>query len=101
MSPNTVADSGSKRVIRPLCYAPKSLIEKVAEGAAFPVVAPCDYAEKIKKSGDRARLERLLVELEKDFPHITSNMLKSLSDVRPSYLLDQHLMELIQPEIQK
>lgn len=89
MSPNTPADSGTKRVIRPLCYVPKDLIETCAESYEFPDVGACDYSEQLEKSGDRARLERLLKELEPDFPHIGKNMLHSMADVRPDYLLDK------------
>jgi tRNA 2-thiocytidine biosynthesis protein TtcA len=94
MSPNTEADHGSKRVIRPLCYAPKSLIETCAEQYEFPDVGACDYSEQLDKNGDRARLERLLKELESDFPHIGKNMLHSMSDVRPAYLLDKKFLDL-------
>lgn len=89
MSPNTTADRGTKRVIRPLCYAPKDLIETCAQAYEFPDVGACDYSEQLDKQGDRARLERLLKQLEHDFPHIGKSMLHSMMDVRPDYLLDK------------
>lgn len=93
MSPNTLADQGTKRVIRPLCYAPKKLIETCAEAYEFPDVGACDYAEQLDQNGDRARLERLLKELEPDFPHIGQHMLHSMADVRPGYLLDKRFLD--------
>jgi len=92
MSPNTDADHGTKRVIRPLCYAPKDLIETCAEAYEFPDTGTCDYSEQLEQSGDRARLERLLKELEPDFPNLGSAMLHSMADVRPAYLLDKRLL---------
>ncbi|MDF7799858.1 ATP-binding protein [Pontiellaceae bacterium B1224] len=88
MSPNAPADHGTKRVIRPLCYAPKALIETCAEAYEFPDLGKCDYADQLEESGDRARLERLLKELESDFPNLGNHMLHSMQDVRPGYLLD-------------
>jgi len=93
MSPNTEADSGTKRVIRPLCYAPKKLIESCAASMHFPKVGTCDYSAQLDQTGDRARLERLLKELEPDFPNIGKAMLQSMSDVRTDYLLDQKFLE--------
>ncbi len=91
MGPNVAGDGGTKRVIRPLCYAPKDLIETCAEAYEFPDTGHCDYAEALDKKGDRARLERLLKELEPDFQNIGKNMLHSMADVRADYLLDQSL----------
>jgi tRNA 2-thiocytidine biosynthesis protein TtcA len=93
MSPNAPADGGTKRVIRPLCYAPKDLIETCARQHAFPDVGACDYSAKLDETGDRARLERLLKELESDFPNIGKSMLHSMADVRPDYLLDRRFLD--------
>jgi len=93
MSPNTAADGGSKQLIRPLCYAPKDLIETCAQAYGFPDLGQCDYSDQLDESGDRARLERLLKELEHDFPNIGKNMLHSMQDVRPAYLLDKRLLD--------
>ena len=94
MSPNTPADSETKRVIRPLCYAPKALIETCAEVYEFPALGKCDYSDQLEESGDRARLERLLKELEPDFPNIGNHMLHSMQDVRPAYLLDRSFLNV-------
>ena len=94
MSPNTSADNGTKRVIRPLCYAPKDLIETCAETFDFPDLGKCDYSDQLDESGDRAKLERLLKKLEPDFPNLGKHMLKSMQDVRPAYLLDKKHLDL-------
>jgi tRNA 2-thiocytidine biosynthesis protein TtcA len=94
MAPNVSADAGSKRVIRPLCYAPKSLVELAAEGFDFPPMNRCDYAEQLKTTGDRAKAERLLIELESRFPGAGKQMLRSMSDLRPDHLLDPRFYNL-------
>ena len=94
MAPNVSADAGSKRVIRPLCYAPKSLVELAAEGFYFPPMNRCDYAEQLKTTGDRAKAERLLIELESRFPGAGKQMLRSMSDLRPDHLLDPRFYNL-------
>lgn len=92
MSPNCLADSGTKRVIRPLCYAPKKLIESAAETFGFPTTGNCDYSAQLDQTGDRATLERLFQTLEEKFPNLGKNMLQSMSDVRTDYLLDQKFL---------
>ncbi len=89
MGPNVPADAGSKRLIRPFCYASKDLIETSAHQFEFPDIGSCDYADQLNDSGDRAYLERLLPQLEKQFPHLGKNMLRSMADLRPDYLLDK------------
>lgn len=92
MSPNVAADHGSKRLIRPLCYASKELIEICAAKFTFPDVGACNYAQQLNDSGNRAYLERLLPVLEKQFPNLGKNMLRSMADVRPDYLLDRRFI---------
>ena len=94
MGPHVPADGGSKRIIRPLCYAPKDLIETCAQAFELPDAGQCDYSEQLNTSGDRAYLERLLPELEKQFSGLGKNMLHSMADVRPDYLLDPRLFNL-------
>ncbi len=94
MGPNVPGDGGTKRVIRPLCYAPKKLIESCAQAYAFPDTGRCDYAEQLDLCGDRARVERLLKHLEADFPGLGKSMLHSMQDIRPDYLLDRRYLDL-------
>jgi tRNA 2-thiocytidine biosynthesis protein TtcA len=94
MGPNVPADSGTKRVIRPLCYVPKKLIESCAEAFEFPNTGTCDYGNQLDESGDRAKLERILKELETDFPNLGTSMLHSMKEIRPGYLLDHKYLNL-------
>ncbi|MDF7822629.1 ATP-binding protein [Pontiellaceae bacterium B12227] len=94
MGPNVPGDGGTKRVIRPLCYAAKDLIESCADAFQFPDLGTCDYSDQLDESGDRAKLERLLKTLETEFPNIGKSMLHSMQDVRTAYLLDKHHLNL-------
>lgn len=94
MSPNIAADGASKRLIRPLCYAPKKLIEQSAKSYDLPVVGCCDYTDQLEQNGDRAYLENLLQSLEKKFPTIGQTMLHSMGDLRPETLLDKRFLPL-------
>lgn len=93
MGPNVPADGGTKRIIRPFCYAPKDLIETSARQFGFPEVGTCDYSDHLTEAGDRAFLERLLPTLQEQFPQLGKNMLNSMADLRPDYLLDRRLLE--------
>ncbi|QBG46648.1 tRNA 2-thiocytidine(32) synthetase TtcA [Verrucomicrobia bacterium S94] len=94
MGPNVPGNAGKLRVIRPMCYAPKSLIETAAESFDFPDLGQCDYSEQLDRTGDRARLERLLKTLESDFPNLGKSMLRSMKDIRPGHLLDRDYLNL-------
>jgi tRNA(Ile)-lysidine synthase TilS/MesJ len=91
MGPHVPADGGSKRLIRPLCYASKDLIETCARPLEFPATGNCAYSRQLDDHGDRAYLEHMLPELGKHFPNLEKNMLHSMADVRLDYLLDQKL----------
>lgn len=93
MSPNIEADGGTKRLIRPLCYAPKKLIEQSAGAFEFPSIGNCDYSEQLDRDGTRATFERLFQTLEEKFPDIGNKMLRSMSDLRPETLLDKRFLD--------
>lgn len=88
MGPYVAADKGTKHIIRPLCYASKELIERAARSFELPHSGACDYAKQLDTNGDRAYLERELKRLKEQFPDIGKNMLNSMADLRPDYLLD-------------
>lgn len=63
MGAHVPADAGSKRLIRPLCYVPKSLVHEAALDLGFPEVKSCPYLHLLDETGDRAYLHRLLADL--------------------------------------
>jgi tRNA 2-thiocytidine biosynthesis protein TtcA len=96
MGPHVAADAGSKRLIRPLCYVPKSLIHEAALSFGFPPIKSCPYGPLLEESGDRALLYRLLGDLEARFPSLRQNLLASLKHVEPEHLLDARFISALQ-----
>ena len=94
MGPCVPADGGRLRLIRPLCYAPRALIQAYAQTLFPPACGECDHHERLQRSGDRAWLERLLDDLRRRFPGADAAMLRSLADVRTDHLLDRRFLSL-------
>jgi tRNA 2-thiocytidine biosynthesis protein TtcA len=88
MGVHVLADAGSKRLVRPLCYAPKAVINQAAADLGIPAVKGCPYLDELEKDGDRAFVERLLADLEGRFRDLRQCMLTSMKHVDPDHLLD-------------
>ncbi len=98
MGPNVAADmnrGGNKRIVRPMAFVTKNMIDNCAREFEFPKFGECDYSEMLEKDGDRSFLENHLKVLAKRFPGIRQNMLRSMSDVRPGYLLDPRFLDYL------
>jgi tRNA 2-thiocytidine biosynthesis protein TtcA len=92
MGPNVPCDSQKRRVIRPLCTVREDLIARAAQELGKPDVQPCEYEATFLKSGDRARLQQLVNDLDQEFNGIRENMLASMGFVEVEHLLDQRFL---------
>jgi tRNA 2-thiocytidine biosynthesis protein TtcA len=91
MPPILRSDDGRNTIIRPLAYAQESEIAAYAEEQRFPII-PCDLCGS-QPNLKRARVKRLVNELEKETPYIRQTMLTALTNVTGSHLLDNKLYD--------
>jgi tRNA 2-thiocytidine biosynthesis protein TtcA len=91
MPPILRSDAGTNTVIRPLAYCQEKDIAKYAVEKQFPII-PCNLCGS-QPNLKRARVKRLINDLEKEVPFIRSSIMTALSNVTGSHLLDTELYD--------
>lgn len=91
MPPILRNDAGNNTIIRPLAYCQEAEIAKYAEERQFPII-PCNLCGS-QPNLKRARVKRLVNELEKETPFIRSSIMTALTNVTGSHLLDNRLYD--------
>jgi len=90
MPAKLVSDNGHHIVIRPLFLVSEDEARAYAKDCGLPIVGCCCSA-----CGDlglqRQRVKRLIFDLEREHAGVKSSMLRALSNVVPSHLLDTRL----------
>lgn len=92
MPPRLLSSKGTHELIRPLVYIPESELAELAELHGFPVT-PCSLCGSQEK--ERAFIKSLLGDLAKHSRHLKGNILHSLTNVRPTHLMDKALNPLL------
>lgn len=91
MPPILRSTDGRNTLIRPLAYCRETDLAEFAALKQFPII-PCDLCGS-QSNLKRARINRLITELEKENPHIRGSMLNALGDAIPSHLMDHKLFD--------
>jgi tRNA 2-thiocytidine biosynthesis protein TtcA len=91
MPPKLRSNDGRNTVIRPLAYCSERDIADYASSCDFPII-PCDLCGS-QSNLKRARIKKLIADLEQEIPHIRASMLNALGNVAPSQLLDHQLFD--------
>ena len=91
MPPKLLNDERDLLVLRPLAISAEADLARFAEALGFPII-PCDLCGS-QDGLERARIKALLEEWERARPGTKQNMLKALTNARPSHLLDPALFD--------
>jgi tRNA 2-thiocytidine biosynthesis protein TtcA len=91
MPAKLVSDDGRHIVIRPLAYVKEDDLAAYAEARAFPII-PCNLCGA-QENLQRRIVRQMLREWERRHPGRIESILRALTDVRPSHLLDRKLFD--------
>ncbi|RWY82177.1 tRNA 2-thiocytidine(32) synthetase TtcA [Rhizobium leguminosarum] len=84
-------DEGDLMVLRPLAYAAEDDLAKFAVAMQFPII-PCDLCGS-QDGLQRNAMKDMLADIERRMPGRKDTMLRALSHVNPSHLLDSKLFD--------
>lgn len=91
MPAKLTSDDGRNTIVRPLCYVSEDDLEQLAKDWGFPVI-PCNLCGS-QDGLKRKRMKKLVQDLEKEIPHISSTIQAALANVNPSHLMDPKIWD--------
>jgi tRNA 2-thiocytidine biosynthesis protein TtcA len=91
MPPKLLNDEGDVLVLRPLAYCAEADLAKFAEAMKFPII-PCDLCGS-QEGLQRNAMKAMLADMESRMPGRKDTMIRALTNVRPSHLLDRKLFD--------
>ena len=91
MPAKLLSDDGRHVVIRPLAYVAEGDLAAYAELKAFPII-PCTLCGS-QETLQRRAITQMAAEWQKRYPGRIESILRALTAVRPSHLLDRELFD--------
>jgi tRNA 2-thiocytidine biosynthesis protein TtcA len=91
MPPKLLNDDGDVMVLRPLAYCAEADLERFANAMKFPII-PCDLCGS-QEGLQRNAMKAMLDDIEKRMPGRKDTMIRAMTNVRPSHLLDRKLFD--------
>jgi tRNA 2-thiocytidine biosynthesis protein TtcA len=91
MPAKLASDDGRHIVIRPLAYVAEADLAAYAEARRFPII-PCTLCGS-QENLERKRIGEMLREWEKKHPGRIESIMRAMTEVRPSHLLDRKLFD--------
>ncbi|MER9340310.1 tRNA 2-thiocytidine(32) synthetase TtcA [Mesorhizobium sp. M0601] len=91
MPPKLLNDEGDVMVLRPLAYCAEADLEKFADAMKFPII-PCDLCGS-QEGLQRNAMKAMLDDIEKRMPGRKDTMIRAMTNVRRSHLLDRKLFD--------
>ena len=91
MPAKLASDDGRHIVIRPLVYVAEDDLAAYAEAKRFPII-PCTLCGS-QENLERKRIGEMLREWQKSHPGRIESILRAMTEVRPSHLLDRTLFD--------
>jgi tRNA 2-thiocytidine biosynthesis protein TtcA len=91
MPAKLASDDGRHIVIRPLVYVAEDDLAAYAEAKRFPII-PCTLCGS-QENLERKRIGEMLREWHKGHPGRIESILRAMTEVRPSHLLDRKLFD--------
>lgn len=99
MPPKLLSDNKKHIVIRPLAYCQEKDIAAFAKAMEFPII-PCNLCGS-QENLMRKKIKTVIDQLALENPKVPSNMLHALTSIKPSQMMDQHLWDFKNLELQK
>ena len=91
MPPKLLNDDGDVMLLRPLTFCAEADLQKFADAMKFPII-PCDLCGS-QDGLQRNATKAMLADIEARMPGRKETMLRALTQVRPSHLLDRGLFD--------
>jgi tRNA 2-thiocytidine biosynthesis protein TtcA len=91
MPPKLLNDEGDVMVLRPLAFCAEADLARFADAMRFPII-PCDLCGS-QEGLQRNAMKAMIDDIERRMPGRKDTMIRALTNVRASHLLDRSLFD--------